>query len=65
MNKNKLDKLRLERITKQSIKCKFCGHTILPGKDRGICTHCGHWCYKNEKVEFRYKLLENMKKRGK
>lgn len=62
MNKNKKDLLRLKKITQQSIKCKHCGHTILPGRERGICTHCGYWYYKNEKIEFKYKLLENIKK---
>lgn len=64
MNSKKKDRdfKRLQRYTKESVKCKNCGHTILPGKDRGICTWCGHWCYKNDKIEFKYKMLENIKK---
>ncbi len=62
MNKNKLDKKRLEHFTKQSVKCK-CGHTVfLNTHERLICTFCGHWVYKNDKIEFKYKMLENIKK---
>lgn len=53
---------RLQRYTLASIKCKNCGHTILPGKDRGICTHCGYYVYKNDKIEFKYKLKNVLKK---
>jgi len=53
---------RLEGYTKASIKCKHCGHTILPTREREICTHCGYWVYINDKVEFKYKFQENIKK---
>lgn len=57
-----LTKNRETGITKRTIKCKNCGHSILPIKERILCTHCGYWVYKNEQVEFRYKTLENIKK---
>lgn len=60
-NSWKINSKRWTRITKASIKCKTCGHTIIPTRDRGICTYCGHWVYKNDKIEFRYKVLENLK----
>lgn len=49
-------------ISEFTIKCKHCGHTIIPTKDRGICSYCGYWVYKNDKIEFRYKTLERIKK---
>ena len=54
----KLDSERSNMIT----KCK-CGHTIaMPFADRTICSHCRHWVYKNKQVEFRFKMLEEMRK---
>lgn len=57
----KADIKRQQNITLASIKCKHCGHSILPTKDRTLCTYCGHWIYKNDKVEFKYKTLEKIK----
>lgn len=44
-------------------KCK-CGHTkVIPVYvDRIICNYCGHWIYRTPKLEFEYKLREEMKK---
>ena len=41
------------------VKCK-CTHTILfTGiKDRLICSHCGHWVYKNKRTELKYRIKE-------
>jgi uncharacterized OB-fold protein len=64
MRKRILDKdiLRLQKYTLNSIKCKTCGHTILPIVERGICNYCGHWFYRNNKIEFKYKMLESLRK---
>lgn len=43
-----------------SIKCKYSGHSIFMIRERGICTHCGHWNYRNKKTEFKYKTQENI-----
>ena len=53
---------RLEAYTRASIKCKRCGHTILPTKERELCTYCGYYVYKDAKTEFKYKMLEKSKK---
>ena len=58
----KLTRLRQKGITDRTIKCKNCGHSIVPMKERIICTHCGRWVYKNDKAEFEYKLKEITKK---
>lgn len=56
---------RSEVFTKLSVYCKNCGHTLLVvNKDRLICSHCGHWVYKDDKTEFMYKLKEGMNKNG-
>lgn len=50
----------LSSITK---KCKNCGHSIqFVDLDRIICSHCGLWVYKNDKLEFQYKMKEKIKK---
>ncbi len=66
MSKNKskiyeLDTIRFRRYTAESIKCKNCGHSILFEGNRKICTYCGHWVYKNDKVEFEYNLKKILK----
>lgn len=40
-------------------KCK-CSHSILftGRKDRLLCSHCGHYVYKDKQTELRYKLKE-------
>ena len=64
-NNNYLDTNTLEQrltyISKLSVKCKHCGHTVFPKKERTICTYCGRWVYRTEKIEFKYKTLENIK----
>ena len=55
-------KLDSER-TKILIKCKKCGHTIaMPFVDKTICSHCHNYVFKNKKIEFEYRLKENMYK---
>lgn len=58
--KKETDK-RLNYITRMNVKCKYCGHTVFPTKDRVICTYCGRWAYRNAKAEFKYKVIENMR----
>ena len=39
--------------------CKVCGHSRLLGnQDRVICNHCGHWIFKDEETEFKYRMQE-------
>ena len=48
------------RITQQSIKCKHCGHSVLfSRREKTICSWCGHWVFKDQKEEFKYRL-ENL-----
>lgn len=44
--------------------CKVCGRKriVKKGKDRIICDWCGHYVYKDEGTEFRYKMQEALKK---
>ena len=63
-NKSKiyeLDTIRFRRYTAESIKCKNCGHSMIFESDRKLCTYCGHWVYKNDKVEFEYNLKKILK----
>lgn len=52
----------LKAYTDTRVKCK-CGHkSIIPHNiDRIICWYCGHWLYREAKIEFKYKLKETMK----
>ena len=59
---DRVDLKRYNVSQDSSIKCKNCGHTIVPFKDRIICSYCGFWVYKNSKVEFKYKFKETLKK---
>ncbi len=46
--------------------CKKCGHSIVFPKsskvDKTICSHCGNYIFKNDLIEFKYKLKQNTKK---
>lgn len=50
-------------IAEHSTKCK-CGHSIVfPNKtDKVICSYCGNYVFKDKKVEFNYRLQEEMRK---
>lgn len=64
-NKSKiyeLDTIRFKKYTAESIKCKNCGHIMFFESDRKLCTFCGCWVYKNEKIEFKYKFNQISKK---
>ena len=55
-------KKKASQMTNHVVKCK-CGHTVNLGRlDRMICTWCNKWVYLNPKVEFRYRLKEEMRK---
>ena len=54
----------LDEMMKARTICPRCGHSILLLKrERDICNICNHWVYKNEKVEFKYKIRERMLRR--
>ena len=47
-----------DKLSKLNVKCKNCGHTVFPARDRIICSYCGSWVYKSDKIEFKYKFKE-------
>jgi len=53
-----------EAISCIKYRCK-CSHTIIIPSfvDRQLCDHCGHWVYRTPKLEFEYKLREEMRKK--
>ena len=63
--KNRNDDSKIfDDLNKYSYKCKRCNRTVIIAKrDRSMCPDCGHWVYKSDALEFKYKLQEEMKKR--
>lgn len=70
-NKNLL--FEKERKLAESIRnnggfryCKHCGHTVdiihVKG-DKVVCSWCHHFVFKDDKVEFLYRLNEKLKKK--
>jgi rRNA maturation endonuclease Nob1 len=63
---SKSDDKLLDSIRNASYKCKRCGRTVVINKqDRALCPDCGHWVYKSDELEFKYKIKEAMIKNGK
>ena len=49
-------------LSKIKKKCKHCGHSMIFEKvDKMICTHCGNYVYKNDKIEFMDNLNKKLK----
>lgn len=50
------------KIHDYMVKCK-CSHTMLftGSKDRLLCSHCGHYVYKDKKTEMKYKIKEKLR----
>lgn len=61
---NKKYKRLMNNVLNNSYQCKICGRKeiIRPTCDRKICSHCGNYIYKSEKIEKKYKFMENLKK---
>lgn len=50
-------------ITEAKKRCKHCEHTLLLGNsEKKICQVCGNYVYRNNKIEFRDKLKQELKK---
>lgn len=51
------DELDARQYSKYKVKCK-CGHTFLMDakEKKKLCTHCGHYFYKDKKLEFMERL---------
>ena len=49
------------------VQCKNCGRKtpFFSRTDRVICTWCRNYIYKNEQVEFKYKMKEVMRNENK
>lgn len=61
-NYNEMIKLQNVRI-KNRILCPTCGHSVLFNrKDKVICRWCNHYVFKNKKVEFEYRIKEQLNK---
>lgn len=62
LNEKEMDKY-LDSLSEAKIVCKKCGHKVTFGrKDRVICSWCGHWIYKDDKTEYKYKIQELRRK---
>ena len=56
------DKKAFHFYSEQRQYC-YCGHSVVIRHDRQkiICSHCGHWIFKNKKDEFIYRLREKLR----
>ena len=63
---NDFDGMVFNALNKMSYKCKKCNRTVVISRqDRALCPNCGHWVYKSDELEFKYKIKEAMIKNGK
>lgn len=54
----------LEELSKHKYKCKVCGRKVFIHrlKDYAVCDYCGHNVFKNDKLEFQYRMKQALKK---
>ena len=68
MKRNNCGKKMREEIRSNTTYCKYCGHSLAFLNKRVvtklICSHCGHWIYRNDFLEFQDKLKLSMLKGG-
>lgn len=52
-----------DKKTAERLICKNCGHTmnLSNERDKRVCTHCGKYVFKNDKEEFKFRLLGSYK----
>lgn len=62
--KNDYDMVFYKKMNELKVPCKHCGHKEIftTRSDRKICSWCHNYVYKNNYVEFKYKLKENIGK---
>lgn len=53
-----------EEFSKLNVTCKNCGHRLyIPTRqEREICSWCGKYVFRDEKEEFKYRLLEEKRR---
>ena len=66
-DKHILSKEEFQRQSNEYDKVKFrcsCGHrVIIPyWRDKGLCSWCHHYVYRNKKLEFKEKLKNELRK---
>lgn len=51
------DLKRFKSIARNRYYC-YCGHSVVinPTETRVLCTHCGHWVYKDKQKYFKERL---------
>lgn len=49
---------KLDKVYEDNRFYCLCGHSvaILPNEKRVLCTHCGHWVYRDKKEMFKERL---------
>lgn len=54
----KKDQKRFNSLSSNRYYC-YCGHSVLinPPETRTLCTHCGHWVYKDKQRYFKERLI--------
>lgn len=64
MNLHNNDRKLLKDLNELRRYCKF-GHSVCIGSKRRkiICSYCGSWIYKNDKDEFKDKLMMKIERR--
>lgn len=57
---------KLEEVRSQNKRYCKCGHSLVFPKtskaDKTICTHCGRYIFKNDLLEFEYRVKEKSKR---
>ena len=64
LSNDDLKKLADERA-KCRLLCKNCGHStnVSHKRDKIVCSYCGHYVFREEKDEFKYRMLERLRKK--
>ena len=61
----KEDDILLNSLRDATVKCKKCGRSVvIARKNKALCPDCGYYVFRDDKEEFKQRLMEKLGKKN-